>query len=540
MPKRQITFDEVLNYINTLPYNKFKEVVEHYSESTNANFETELEKMISLNFQQRLENIGINKICPKCNSKNIKKNGKRKYVQVFKCKECSTKFTLFTNTILEKTRWHWDIWIKVLEMTLNNASLPDMINVLERDYSCTGINYKTVWLWRMKLIHALAAMPMPILSGIIYVDETFVRECQKGSRNLINYLDKQDERKPRYGYRPSKLGTMGPEFATITTAIDNKGYCVCKVSSLGKLTKETFIDLFEKHFDNPAFICTDANDVYEGYCSLFDIPHYVKPSNYHTLIYKHGYITPLKNSPKADKIKDKNNKILETLYKNELIDKITNRGYISYDEFNQLKTVNKLGLGKVNELHKDIKLFIIKKMTNVSTKYLQYYIGYFTYIRNWRVKNGHYPKSNKDTEKIFIEILKSRINFTTSDIEEQELELPKPSNRYITLLAEETEKARIATSNKYFKFDEEDGVKTFNKREYLLDQPKSKLHAICKECKLTKYKQLKLWSLVSLILKQPNIDDIIYKLLANDRHYKIADEDSEAIKARKYSMRYSQ
>lgn len=540
MPKRQITFDEVLNYINTLPYNKFKEVVEHYSESTNANFETELEKMISLNFQQRLENIGINKICPKCNSKHIKKNGKRKYVQVFKCKECSTKFTLFTNTILEKTRWHWDIWIKVLEMTLNNASLPDMINVLERDYSCTGINYKTVWLWRMKLIHALAAMPMPILSGIIYVDETFVRECQKGSRNLINYLDKQDERKPRYGYRPSKLGTMGPEFATITTAIDNRGYCVCKVSSLGKLTKETFIDLFEKHFDNPAFICTDANDAYEGYCSLFDIPHYVKPSNYHTLIFKHGYITPLKNSPKADKIKDKNNKILETLYKNELIDKITNRGYISYDEFNQLKTVNKLGLGKVNELHKDIKLFIIKKMTNVSTKYLPYYIGYFTYIRNWRVKNGRYPKSNKDSEKIFIEILKSRINFTTSDIEEQELELPKPSNRYITLLKEETEKARIATSNKYFKFDEEDGVKTFNKREYLLDQPKSKLYAICKECKLTKYKQLKLWSLVSLILKQPNIDDIIYKLLANDRHYKIADEDSEAIKARKYSMRYSQ
>jgi hypothetical protein len=63
MPKRQITFDEVLNYINTLPYNKFKEVVEHYSKSTNANFETELEKMISLNFQQRLENLGINKIC---------------------------------------------------------------------------------------------------------------------------------------------------------------------------------------------------------------------------------------------------------------------------------------------------------------------------------------------------------------------------------------------------------------------------------------------------------------------------------------------
>ncbi|GCD11508.1 hypothetical protein Ctaglu_31310 [Clostridium tagluense] len=39
------------------------------------------------------------------------------------------------------------------------------------------------------------------------------------------------------------------------------------------------------------------------------------------------------------------------------------------------------------------------------------------------------------------------------------------------LLKSETEKARIATVNKYLKFDEEDGVKPFNKREYLLDQP---------------------------------------------------------------------
>ena len=40
---------------------------------------------------------------------------------------------------------------------------------------------------------------------------------------------------------------MGPEFATVVTAIDNRGYSVCKVSSLGKLTKDLFVDLFENH-----------------------------------------------------------------------------------------------------------------------------------------------------------------------------------------------------------------------------------------------------------------------------------------------------
>ena len=55
----------------------------------------------------------------------------------------------------------------------------------------------------------------------------------------------------RYGYRPSKYGVMGPEFATVTTAIDNRGYSVCKVAALGKLTNDIFVDLFEDHLDKP-------------------------------------------------------------------------------------------------------------------------------------------------------------------------------------------------------------------------------------------------------------------------------------------------
>jgi len=535
MPKRQITHNEVLDYIKNLPYNQFKDMVEYYSTQTKADFEKEIETMITLNFQERLSRLGINSVCTKCGSDKIKKNGTKNHVQLFKCNNCNTKFSLFTNTILERTKWHWDIWIKVLEMTINNYSLHSMINVLTKDFGCVGINYKTVWLWRIKLIHALASFQQPKLTGIVQIDETFIRESQKGSRKLVSYLDKKDVRKPRYGRKPSKYGVMGSEFATVTTAIDNTGHCVCKVSGLGRLTKEIFVDLFENHLDKPSFICSDANSIYEGYCTLFNIPHYEKPSNYLTVIQNTGYETPDYTNPTTAKLtEEKNNKILEKMFLNDAIDKITNRGYMSYDEFMAVKKSNSLSLGRVNELHSDIKKFIYKEMTNVSTKYLNDYIGFFTYIRNWRVDNGYYPNSQKDTELIFIEILKSKINLTIAEIDIKELDLPKPSSRYITLLKEETKKARKATSNKYFKFDEEDGFKTFNKREYLLDQPKYKLLAICKECKLTKYCKLALWSIVVLILKQPNIDDIIYKLLAEDRHYSIAEEDLDAIKTKKY------
>lgn len=532
---KSLTMEELLKITDTLPYSKFKELIDHYSATNKTDFKGEIDAIVVASLEQRLLRLGINSRCPCCNSDNLIKRGKRNNIQVFQCKDCNKRFTLFTNTILEKSKWHWDIWIKVLEMTINGYPIQSMINVLTHDYGCEGINVKTLWLWRMKLIHALASLPQPILTGIVQIDETFIRESQKGSRNLISYLNKGDERLPRYGRRPSKYGVMGPEFATLVTAIDDRGYSVCKVSSLGKLTKEIFLDLFEPHLNNPAYICTDANDVYENYCNLFNIPHYVKPSNYVSVLEKSGYVTPIFMDPAAAKLaQESNDKLLEKLYNADLIDKITNRGYMKYQDFAELKAKNNLSLARVNELHSDIKKFIYHQMTNVSTKYLQDYIGYFAYIRNWKVKNGRYPNSQKDAESIFIEILKTKINYTVSDVDNQELELPKPSSRYISLLMKETEKARKATENKYFKFNAEDGARTFNKREYLLDQPKIKIYTIAKECGLKHYRQLSLWSVVSEILKQPNINDILYRLLAEDRHYKIDDEDLEAIRAEEF------
>jgi transposase-like protein len=535
MPKRQISHNEVLDYLKNLPYSQFKNVVEHYTTHNKADFQKEMDNMITLNFQSRLESLDVNSSCPKCSSKSIKKNGNKQNIQMFKCKDCNTQFNLFTDTILEKTKWHWDIWINVLHMTLNYYSLHQMINVLEKDYGCDGINYKTVWSWRMKLINAISQMPMPKLSGIVQIDETFIRESQKGSRELISYIGNEIDRKPHYGRIPSKYGVVGAEFATITTAIDNTGHCVCKVVGLGKMSKEVFMDFFEDYLDNPSYICSDANPLYRDYCNLKSIIHYERPSNYLTLIRKAGYDTPDYANPIEAKLTEASNqKILSKLYYEEITDKITNKGDLSYEEFSILKKANKLSLAKVNELHLDIKKFIYGEMTNVSTKYLSDYIGFFTYLKNYKVDNGFYPSSKKDAELIFIEILKTKINLTTNDIKEKELDLPKPSSRYTTVLKQKTEEARKATSNEYFKFDEEDGFKTFNMRDYLSDKPKYKLHELCKELGLTKYRKLAQWSLVSLLLKQPNINETVYKLLLEDRHYKVADEDLEAIKDGKY------
>lgn len=239
------TMRDLTNFLNTLSYNNFKNIVEQYSNKNNVNFDSQMETLVTNSLESKLNELNVNCQCPKCKLSIIVKNAKRaNRIEEYRCKDCGTKFTKFTNTILEKTRWHWDIWIKVLEMTINNFSIKKMVNVLEKDYGFTNINEKTIWLWRMKLIYSIYNLSQPKLTGNIQIDEPFIRESQKGSRNLVSYI-KGEERIARYGLNPSKYGIMGSEFATITTAIDNKGYSVCFVSYLGKLSSELFVDLFD-------------------------------------------------------------------------------------------------------------------------------------------------------------------------------------------------------------------------------------------------------------------------------------------------------
>ena len=85
---------ELSNYLNTLSYNDFKNIVDNYSNKYNVSFDKQM------------------------------------------------------NTIV-----------------INN--LESKLNELENDYGCTNINEKTAWLWRMKLIHSIANLPQPKLTGNI-------------------------------------------------------------------------------------------------------------------------------------------------------------------------------------------------------------------------------------------------------------------------------------------------------------------------------------------------------------------------------------
>jgi len=535
MANCSLTKEAVEQYVVSWPHEEMLGLLHSYYEA-NKTGKTKPQKSASMVYlQEKMITDGIFNACPHCGSINFIKYGKQPSgLTCYKCKDCNQRFNVLTGTILDKTHWTYDIWIKVLEMTINNTSVRDMVNILERDCGCTGINVKTVWHMRMKLVHALATLPQPQLTGVIQIDETFVRESQKGSRQLINYLGGKYTRLPRYGVLSSAFGTMGTEFCTVVTAVDDRGYCVGKVLSMGKVSTELFFDCLDSHIESPRYVCTDGNPMYSTYCKAKGYMHYIKPSNYRKILENSGYAFPTQLTGSISVDEDKQNLIIKKkLFRQGEVDKLL-PGCYTYEEFVARKKDNHLFLSRVNELHSDIKKFINADKTNVSSKYLQDYLGFFLYIRNWKIDHGRYPKSASDAETLFFEILTFHSNFTKKDIKNTVLSLPQPTGKYTNMLIKKTEEIRNATDSKYFKFNPEDGVYNFDKRTFLSSKSRAKLCAICKANNIREYGKWSKHSLVTAIVKLPNVDEIIQKLIIDDRVSLIDDEDIKARNAAIY------
>ncbi len=526
-------FQRMIAEIGELSPTQFKQLVQAYAGRSGQDAGLAWSGAVYSVSEQHLAALGINKACPGCGSIAVVHNGTNAAgIQRLHCQDCGKGFTHFTGTLLEKSRFPWEVWVEVLRMILNDDALQTIKNVLELDFGCKGINIKTIFAMRMKLIHAMAAIEPPTLTGVIQMDESFVRESQKGhNTELVSYV-KGIERVARYGRKPSKLGTMGAEFATILTAIDSRGYCVCKVVALGRATPDAVIDLYEKHCMDAAYLCSDANSIYNDAADLLDIPHYVRPSNYSTVLDHAGYLYAESGKPKEERTAH-NRALLERLYREGQIDYIAHREDLRFADFDQIKKTYRLSLARVNELHAEIKLMIEKRMTNVSTKYLPLYMDFFAFRRNWRVEHGHNPANRKDAETILYELLTQKITLTRSELEQVTLDLPKPSGRAMQILKEKTETARKLTANQYFKYDEED-VPCFNKREILLDAPRSRLTEIAKAHKIKGHTKMTQWGLAAAIAKLPDIDEIVLDLITRDRHYQIAEEDVKYLQSLRF------
>lgn len=507
--KKKPTFDELLESIPEMTKRQRQQLITKIIKE-NGYTDNRTKKFINYDLQEHLKKAGFGRICPNCGSYIIVHDGERENgVQQLKCADCGKKFSYFSQTFLNKTRYSWDVWVEVVYQMILNHSLKQTKTILENDFLCPTITEKTVFNWRMKILEVAKEVEQPNLMGVVETDEKFIHEGQKGSLHLVSPFDKNDTRKPRKTGKPSKYGSMGPEFGTILCALDHTGHVVAKYAGVGAATSASFNELIGPHLNEMTILCSDANAIYNQYCEYNAKTHYIRPSNYLKTL-NHGLANGKKES---------------AMYRAEMLDYIAGRQHMPYNEFKEYKETNGLGLGRVNQFHSRLELELVTKKKGISLKNIDGYVAWQALLVNYSVDNGHAPATRDDAEKILLILLGTQKNPLIKDINSRNPDFSNLSTKYVNRLKALTDNinAKRAKTDARIYITSEDYGPTFNKEAYLKQLPIYMLKFLAQECKLkgrskiSKNTQLQTRKKLE---RAPDLEEAIEKLILKYGKYK--------------------
>ena len=149
--KKALTFAEVEDAVLNLSIQDFLTLANKYAVLTGADIKEQIHSVIQYDLQNQLIKCGANKTCPYCGFKIISSRGKRDNINRYECNNCGKSFTVFTNTILEKTHSPWDAWVAVVHGLFHDLALDDL--VAEIDKYAPGIDRRTISTMRHKVTH---------------------------------------------------------------------------------------------------------------------------------------------------------------------------------------------------------------------------------------------------------------------------------------------------------------------------------------------------------------------------------------------------
>ena len=489
-------------------------------------------------FVQFLKQQNFHILCPYCKGRNYYSHSHPNSRDIrFYCNDCQKAFSPFTGTLVQGSGIPWEVWVELVHCTLDNLSLVATKHILEADYGLS-MNQQTILSYRHKIQKAITlTFPMPKLSGVVQVDETYFREGQKGSRSLVNVaptaVDKRVARLHTKSH-PSKMGINGPEFCCVVTGSDSSKHIAAVVTGLGKSSSQPFEEYFADYLGDVAFLCSDGFEAYSRYADKHAIPHYVHKSE--TWKIENQELKAYKERYKVDTTREA---VRERLYKTRELEYIDNYGQLNYKQFKELKDAKSLKLDGIDNYHAELKLRINREIRGVSTIYLPIYIGFRVFVHNWKVDhNDTPPSSRRDAEQIFTALLMAGENFASrKDFEGLSiLDFKKPATKYINYLKKTTEEIRKQSGKKGFTFDDNDRLLTFNKRKYFENSLKVRLKEIAKEYHIKGYTKMREYDLAREICKLPEVNDIFLRLVAADAvHSRYIDDLAELLKKEEQS-----
>jgi transposase-like protein len=167
---------------------------------------------------RRTEATRAERRCPHCRTEGAHLHGKDKNNrQRFRCRtsECRRTFNILTGTPMARARKP-EKWGHYLSHMTDHRSIRKTIE------AGIGVNHTTVWRWRHRFLKAAAEDNTSTLSGVIEADETFfVRSC-KGHRGWVKGKPPETRAARPRAWGATKRGLSG-EQVPVLTALDNAG-----------------------------------------------------------------------------------------------------------------------------------------------------------------------------------------------------------------------------------------------------------------------------------------------------------------------------
>lgn len=245
--------------------------------------------------------------CPHCTHNKYVKNGIDKGSQRYKCKSCHRCFTEYTGTWMAKLK-RKDMILPYLNCMVQEYSLDKIVNKL-------GINKKTAFDWRHKVLASLKTTQKGSFVGITECDETEFRINQKG----------QKVKKLKARHRGQSLTYKRFQIEVVVTA-DRAGELDFSQTLNGKMTKAHLTETLGDRLCERTILCTDGSTTLKGFATDHKLEH-------HTL--------------RADMKQFVRNKVYHIQH--------------------------------VNSHHNYLKKWIHNRFIHVSTKYLQQYLNWYRF-----------------------------------------------------------------------------------------------------------------------------------------------------------------
>ena len=130
----------------------------------------DFERVVSI-----IENrLAAKRECAHCHCENVKKWGKSRGLQRYRCYDCGKTFNSLTHSPLAFLRKK-DRWLKMAQ------ALKEGLSVRKTAAQC-GVSVPTAFRWRHRFLQAAAADKPIKLEGIAEADETYLLESSKGCR----------------------------------------------------------------------------------------------------------------------------------------------------------------------------------------------------------------------------------------------------------------------------------------------------------------------------------------------------------------------